>query len=67
MSKFGFYSIFCEQIDRMRPDFCIIIIIDKILVGIVNGCFLQICNRVTALDSCQNLVLTQYLENELKK
>ena len=30
--------------------FCIHIIIDKIHVGIVNLCFLQICNRVTALD-----------------
>ena len=34
--------------------FCIHIIIDKILVGIVNSCFSQICNRVAALDSCQN-------------
>ena len=40
-------------------------IIDKIYVGIVNHCFSQICNRVTALDSCQNLFFTQYLENEL--
>ena len=27
--------------------------------------FWQICNRVTALDCCQNLVFAQYLENEL--
>ena len=26
---------------------------------IVNSCFSQICNRVMALDSCQNLVFTQ--------
>ena len=45
--------------------FCIHIIIDKIYVGIVNNCFLQICNRVTAHDSRQNLVFTQLLENEL--
>ena len=42
-----------------------LIIIDKIYIGIVNSFFLQICNRVMALDSCQNLVSTQYLENEL--
>ena len=42
-----------------------LIIIDKINIGIVNSCFSQICNRVMALDSCQNLVFTQYLENEL--
>ena len=30
--------------------FCIQLIIDKIFVGIVNTCFSQICNRVTALD-----------------
>ena len=33
-----------------RTKFCIHIIIDKIYVGIVNHCFSQICNRVTALD-----------------
>ena len=27
--------------------------------------FLQISNRVMALDSCQNLVSAQYLENEV--
>ena len=45
--------------------FCIHIIIDKIYVGIVKRHFLHICNRVTALDLCQNLVLAEYLENEL--
>ena len=34
----------------IKTKFCIDIIIDKIEVGIVNLCFLQICNRVTALD-----------------
>ena len=29
--------------------------------------FRQICNRVTALDLCQNLVFAQYLENKLTK
>ena len=33
-----------------KTKFCIHIIIDKIYVGIVNHCFSQICNRVTALD-----------------
>ena len=30
--------------------FCIHIIIDKIYVGVVNHHFLQICNRVTAVE-----------------
>ena len=48
--------------------FCIQFTIDTILVGIVNSCFFsQICNRVTVLDSCQILFLTQYFENELTK
>ena len=34
----------------IKIKFCIHIIIDKIYVGIVNHCFLQICKRVTALD-----------------
>ena len=33
----------------IQTKFCIHIIIDKIYVGIVNHCFLQICIRVTAL------------------
>ena len=44
--------------------FCIHIIIDKIYVGIVKHHVLKFCNRVTALDLCQNLVFAQYLENE---
>ena len=34
----------------IKTKFCIHIIIDKIYVGNVNHCFLQICNRVMALD-----------------
>ena len=34
----------------IKTKFCIHIIIDKIYVGIVNHCFLQICSRVAALD-----------------
>ena len=34
----------------IKTKVCIHIIIDKIYVGIVNHCFSQICNRVTALD-----------------
>ena len=34
----------------IKTKFCIHIIIDKIYVGIVNHCFSQNCNRVTALD-----------------
>ena len=35
--------------------FCIHYIIDKIYVCVEKGHFLQICNRVTALDLCQKL------------
>ena len=34
----------------IKTKFCMHIIIDKIDVDIVNRCFSQICNRVTALD-----------------
>ena len=34
----------------IKTKFCKHIIIDKIYAGIVNHCFSQICNRVTALD-----------------
>ena len=34
----------------IKTKFCIHIIIDKIYVGNVNHCFLQFCNRVTAVD-----------------
>ena len=34
----------------IKTKFCIHNIIDKIYIGIVNYCLLQICNRVTAID-----------------
>ena len=34
----------------IKTKFCIHIIIDKINVGIINHCYSQIFNRVTALD-----------------
>ena len=34
----------------IKTKFCKHIIINKIYAGIVNNCFSQICNRVTALD-----------------
>ena len=39
-----------ETYRPIKTKFCIHIIIDKIDVSIVNNCFSQICNRVTALD-----------------
>ena len=39
-------------------------IINKIYVGIVNRCLLQICNKVTTLDRRKNLVFAQYPKNE---
>ena len=51
----------------IKTKICKHIIIDKIYFGIVNRCFSQIGNRVTALDLRQNLVFAQYLENELTK
>ena len=60
-SEFGFCSITWERIDReIQTKFCIHINCDKINISIVNLCFSQICNRVTALDWCQNLF---FLEN----
>ena len=35
---------------QIKTKFCMHIIIDKINISIVNLCFSQICNRVTALD-----------------
>ena len=49
---------------QILTKFCIHLIIDKICVGILNRNFLQVCNRVTALDLCQNSVFIQYLESE---
>ena len=59
----------CFLLNILRMDgqnltkFCIHILIDKIYIAIVKRHFLQICNRVTALDRCQKLVFAQYLEN----
>ena len=49
---------------QIETTFRMHIIIDKIYVDIVNLCFSQICNRVTALDWRQNLVYAQYLEDK---
>ena len=43
--------------------FCIHYIIDKIYVSIEKGHFLQIYNRVAALDLNKKLFFAQYLEN----
>ena len=50
-----------EQIDRISPIF---IYAYNSLVGVITRHFLQICNRVMALDLPPNLVSTQYLENK---
>ena len=60
--RFPFNSLRTNR--RSNTKLCIPIIMDKICVGIVKHHFPQIFNRVTALDSRQNLVLPQYLENE---
>ena len=39
-----------KTIRPIKTKFCKHIIINKIYFGIVNSCFSQICNRVTALD-----------------
>ena len=50
---------------QIETKFCIHIIIDNINVWDCKAViFLQICNRVTTLDWCQNLVFAPYLENE---
>ena len=66
MSDFIWFLLNILRTNRQnKTKFCIHIIIDKIYNGILSRCFSQICNRVTALNSRQNLVFTQYLENEL--
>ena len=60
-------NIFCDagQVPILRYfEACICFDIDKIKVGIVSCHFLLICNRVNALDLCQNFVFTQFLENK---
>ena len=48
--KIGFLLNILKTNRPIKTKFCIHIIIDKIYVGNVNHCFMQICNRVTALD-----------------
>ena len=43
------FAQYLEKNGPIKTKFCIHIIIDKIYIGIVNHCFSQICNRVTAL------------------
>ena len=50
---------------KTETKFSIHIDIDKIKVEYVNHHFSKLCNRVTALDRCQPIISTQYLENEL--
>ena len=65
MSELVFLLSILRTKGQNETKFCKQITIAKIYVGIVNHCFSQICNIVTALDSRENLVFTQYLENEL--
>ena len=50
--------------DRISPTF-VNVYIYKIYVGIAIFLFLLICNRVIALDGCQNFLSAQYLKNKL--
>ena len=45
MSEFGFFLNILRKNKQIETKFCIHIIIDKILVGIVDSCFSQIYNR----------------------
>ena len=61
------HSVIIRVLFNILTKFCIHIVIDKnyrMYAGIVKYQFSQICNRVTALDLCQNLVFAQYLENK---
>ena len=49
--------------DRIQPNFVYTISLTRSMFFIEKGYFLQICNRVTALDLCQKLFFAQYLEN----
>ena len=44
------YSISCKRIDRLRPNFVYTLSLTRSTLVLVNHCFSQICNRVTALD-----------------
>ena len=48
--RFLFLLIILKTKRPIKTKFCIHIIIDTIFVGIVNHCFSQIHNRVTAFD-----------------
>ena len=64
------HSVIICVLFNILTKFCIHIIIDKnysMYAGIVKYRFSQICNRVTALVLCQNLVFAQYLENKETK
>ena len=58
--RISFPLIILRMNGQNLTKFCKHIHVDKILVGIVNHYFSQICNRVTALDRCQNFVSAQY-------
>ena len=60
MLEFGFTQYLENELTEYKTKFCTHTIIDKICVGIVNR-LLQICNRVTTLDSCQNWLLLHIL------
>ena len=49
MSEFDFLLNILRKNKQIVTKICKHIIIDKFYVGIVNLCFSQICNRVTAL------------------
>ena len=71
-SNFGKFALELRPLINVRIEFllnifCIYLFIDQIYVGNINHCFSQICKRVMALNSCQNLFFTQYLENESTK
>ena len=63
MSEFRFRSISWEENDRISPNFVYALTIS--MLGLLPVIFLHICTRVMALDSHQNLVSAEYLENKL--
>ena len=50
----------------IKTKFCIHIIIDKIYVGIVNHCFLQICKELRPLIDVRNWFLLNILRTNLQ-
>ena len=65
MSEFRFRSISWEENDRISPNFVYALILTISMLGLLPVIFLHICTRVMALDSHQNLVSAEYLENKL--